>query len=337
MTRFATNFCLDIPAKGYFFILPKELHSASEETLGSVTFNLAKKCHIYMIVRQPKYTFIPESLEFISFTSTPAGKVAHLNFTISYKVSGVLNEYNFENYGILVPEECESIEISLYPHHNLLAKDSQNDSLKYYPALQIAHERNNHLEILYIGQAFGNEQGSRTTLDRLKNHSTLQKILAITQDDFPDDQILIGSFEFDRARFLSSMDGMDKTAIFDESDSRRFHKTLNMDIKLREEIFLIEAALVRYFQPQYNITLKDSLPKPNSKTMRKCFDYDFTALSVNIFTDEKPANFYLYTQTVPPKDIHLAIFELANPQLRKTFFSIGTDMGTPDYVQNDYL
>lgn len=52
-----------------------------------------------------------------------------------------------------------------------------------------------NFEVLYVGQAFA--EGKRTAIDRLKSHSTLQKILAETMSDYPDDQVFIFNLVYD--------------------------------------------------------------------------------------------------------------------------------------------
>jgi hypothetical protein len=58
----------------------------------------------------------------------------------------------------------------------------------------VAHASAHEAEVLYIGQSFGG--GHRTALDRLKEHSTLQKVLADAIYQAPDQDILLLLVEY---------------------------------------------------------------------------------------------------------------------------------------------
>jgi len=96
--------------------------------------------------------------------------------------------------------------------------------------------------VLYVGQAYA--EGRRSAVERLRSHSTLQKILADVVQKAPDDEILLLAFEYLPYRVITSMDGTDKSAIRDDSDHQRFISILDNPLTKYQQICLIEAALI---------------------------------------------------------------------------------------------
>ncbi|MFX9209017.1 hypothetical protein ABTN67_21890, partial [Acinetobacter baumannii] len=86
----------------------------------------------------------------------------------------------------------------------------------------------------YVGQAFA--EGKRTAIDRLKSHSTLQKILAETMSDYPDDQVFIFNLVYDDYILLTSFDGRDKTSITGEEDNIRLKSIIDNHLSQKEVI-----------------------------------------------------------------------------------------------------
>lgn len=180
-------------------------------------------------------------------------------------------------------------------------------------------------EVLYVGQAFA--EGRRTALDRLKSHSTLQKILADVLHKMPDDEIMLLTFEYPGYRVISSMDGTDKNAIRDESDAKRFPNILDNPLTEHQKICLTEAGLIRYFNPPYNEIYKESFPASDQKILASCYAVDFSGLVVEIDTEE--LGMELYSQTVKTSGHHIAKFNLVNPTERRSFFTFLSKHGKP--------
>jgi hypothetical protein len=53
-----------------------------------------------------------------------------------------------------------------------------------------------------------------------------------------------------------------------------------------QEINLIEAILIKYFQPRFNQVFKRKFPSPAHKTYSQCYDLDFNTVSVEIDTGD---------------------------------------------------
>lgn len=172
-------------------------------------------------------------------------------------------------------------------------------------------------EVKYVGQAYG-QGGSRNAIHRLLKHETLQKIslkgvphgyqltlilLAIE----PNNQ-LITSFN----PFAKNM--QDGESRIQKGLSKLFHTTE------QERISLYEAALIKYFYPEFNKEFKDSFPSTNLKILQDCYEKDFSAVIAKICIDALP--FRLWSDEVEPKLYHIAKHNLHRSEDRKMFFGL---------------
>jgi hypothetical protein len=181
------------------------------------------------------------------------------------------------------------------------------------------------LEVLYVGQAYA--EGRRSALDRLKSHSSLQRVLADVVQKTPDDEVLLLAFEYVPYRMITSMDGVDKKATRDESDLKRFFSIIDNPLTEHQQICLIEAGLIRYFAPLYNEIYKESFPATDQKILSSCYALDFSGLIVEIDTEE--LGMELYSQSVARSGHHIAKFDLVDPQVRRSFFTFVSKDGEP--------
>ncbi|QXO54658.1 hypothetical protein [Morganella morganii] len=181
------------------------------------------------------------------------------------------------------------------------------------------------LEVLYVGQAYAD--GKRTAIDRLKSHSTLQKILADTMNDFPDDQIYILTLVYSDYILLSSFNGVDKTCISGQEDLARLKSIIDNHLSKKEIVCLAEAGLIRYFNPRYNITYKSSFPSSDQKILSGCFGLDFSGLSVEIELNNSTLR--LYSKDVSVKCHHTAMFNLVDEKERLGFFALSNGNTDP--------
>lgn len=115
-------------------------------------------------------------------------------------------------------------------------------------------------------------------------------------------------------------DGRAKSPIKGERDEARFVSILENPLTQHQQICLAEAGLIRYFQPEYNEIYKESFPASDLKILSECYSLDFSALAVEINTEE--LRFNLYSKRVRAKNHHIANFDLINPSERLSFFSL---------------
>lgn len=273
------------------------------------------KCHIYIIATRPNPYFVADSLNH-------DGK--QLSGQIGYKISG--NEYLLDFTEVPFPLLDGAIEIRCeYPFRELWTYNAAGEKIRYFPASHFASilgAQNfegvlNNFEVQYVGQAIG--QGNRSAQQRLKSHSTLQKILAKSAYAAPDDEILVFMFQFDHEQVFSSMDGRAIGAIDDESNEKRLMGAIRNPPDKKQKIAMVEASLIRYFQPHYNEVFRIKFPSTKHRILQSCQALDASALVVELDTSD--LGFTLWSPTVKAHEHHIASFDLVNLQNRMSFFN----------------
>ncbi len=300
-----------------FLALPaSQLTSGAQ--MDEVTEDIAKSCHIYLIARRPRPSFDPDSLVFAD---------NRLSGNLLYRIQGMQHSEPF-SVPFYLTGGAVSVGLSPYPHREIQTLRENAEVVLRYPAFAmvprpVSARELVELEVLYVGQAYAG--GRRSAFDRLKSHSTLQKILADMQETLPDDEAIILTFEYPQYRVMTKFDGSDPGSIRDDSDGKRYISIMDNPLTEEQQICLAEAGLIRYFQPKYNEIYKNSFPKNDQKILNSCYDLDFSGLVVEIDTNE--VGFRLFSSERGASAHHIAKFDLFAPAERGSFFSFlsGTD------------
>ena len=293
--------------------------------------NLSENCHIYLICQHPAASYIKESFSY---------KDGYISGSTMYRINGEAKIVNFNTRFTLLDGAVE-VRLSPYPHREIHSINASGEIVRYLPASIIcfspeSQEQDANIgkfEVLYVGQAYA--EGRRSAFERLKSHSTLQKILAENQYNSPDNETFLFTFEYAPYRFITQMDGRAKNAIKDERDSDRFTSILENPLTEHQQICLTEAALIRYFSPKYNEIYKESFPSPSHKILQQCYELDFSGLIVEINTDE--LGFFLYSQKSAASTHHICQIDLWAHEDRAGFFHYSDGEGgflkMPDVIK----
>jgi hypothetical protein len=174
-----------------------------------------------------------------------------------------------------------------------------------------------NFEVKYIGQAYG-QDGSRHAIDRLLKHETLQKI---SLKGVPAGHMLT-------LLLLTVQPNGQLITLFNpraknqQTGSSRIESGLSKLFNTTEEeqISLYEAALIRYFCPEFNTEFKGSFPSTNLKILQDCYKKDFCAVIAEICIDDLP--FRLWSANVEPKFNHVAKHDLHKNDDRRMFFGL---------------
>lgn len=290
----------------------------SDGEMGAKEEEISKSCHIYLICKRPATYFVKDSLVY---------KDNNLSVTVGYKINGEEHTFQYEGEFPLL-DGAVSLAISDYPHREILTFDSEGNEVRRLPASLVSVKQNSSsplkkLEVLYVGQSFGN--GSRSAHQRLKSHSTLQKILADTAHKYPDSEVSVLMFKFEEYRLLMSFDGISKDTIKGKRDKERFISIKENPLTLKQQVGLVEASLIRYFQPEYNDKFKLKFPSPKVKLLKKCFELDFSGLVIEINSEE--LRFELFSATREPKMHHISNVDIISDKSRASFFYITGNSG----------
>lgn len=302
----------------YQFVLGLDLESYAKS---NETFTSGNPCNIYFILRRPKVTIDPNSVS-IKWNK------ADFDLIIHHHINGGIVPVSI----ILEKAKSEVKFHTQYPYNLFAFSDSNNVIFGARPGTLIDSsliQNNQELpildyEILYIGQAHGNN-GQRTALDRLSSHETLQKIYTHSLSQNPDSDIWIMLTSFSQNSILMSADsGLIKVNKEDskteEKKEKHFFKNQGFVISEKQKINFTEAALIRYFQPKYNVEFKDSFPSIKHTSYQGCYSLDIKALTIEIDTSENIRS--VFTEKSGRKHHHIKMFEFNSDADRISLMNI---------------
>jgi hypothetical protein len=121
------------------------------------------------------------------------------------------------------------------------------------------------------------------------------------------------------------MNGMVEAQKSNDEDSARFYSIIENPLTDHQQICLVEAALIRYFGPRYNVIYRDSFPSRSHKILAECYCLDFSALIVEIDTEE--LYFSLYSDHAVASQHHICQIDLVADEERQSFFCFSDGKG----------
>lgn len=313
--KYFSETALILPTARCAMLPPEELLSGRE--ISKESKELLDSCHIYLICRRPRLSLDPENFHYGPISSG----------ALIRRVGGVAENHPFSMR--LENPDGGPVSVAPYPHRYLIARDKMGVETRRWPAAFIGNLAKlaanlNDFEVLYVGQSFG--KGNRSAFDRLQNHQTLQKILAETHAEYPDDEIMIFMFEYRDVLTSTHMDGIGKDAeISGEEDVDHVIDIFMNPPSQGEIVSMAEAGLIWYFKPKYNIKLKNSKPSSELKLLSSCYNFDIAGLVVEINSEEVKSR--LFSSTRNSGYHHIAQFDLHDSKKRRSFFSILDNSG----------
>ncbi len=295
--KFGVEHALDIYASSFVhmpaeFIYEKNILAQFQEVI--------ETCHIYIIGYEPRVNF------------TGAEQVDDY-MVLDFLVAGVKRQLQFGP----IPEGVRFVnEDGLYYMENQEEERfwfQENELVK----MLSSQPEGIHFKVKYIGQAYG-KNGSRNALDRLTKHETLQKISIKGVPEGYKLSLLLLEVEPGNSLVTAFTPNAKQPA----DDSQRIKAGLD---KLygttgAEQVSLFEAAMIKYFLPEYNKEFKDSFPSTNLKILQDCYEKDISAVFAQICIDELP--YKLFSEAVEPKIHHISKYNLHNDSERKVFFGV---------------
>lgn len=309
--KHVTEIALNLASQGVLIIHPKDIPKLDNER--NEVRELAEECHIYIIAKRPRLSFVPGSIHWSD--GVTYGKLSYVDG------AGTRCEVNFTMNG----EPNFDIVYAPYPHRTI---DLVRDGEVFYtlPAHLMPNMFRssdtpsiNDLEIVYIGMSYGD--GTRSAKDRLKGHATLQQVLADLNAEEPNTEALIIMVQYAPPNAIISFDGRDKS--LDPDKDRDPIKDMDAASKIitkKIETSLAEAGLIRYFQPKYNEKYKNNFPSTAHAVTEALYEIDFLAFVVELDTDD--IHVRLFSQRRPPGFHHIANFDLHDPAERRSFFNM---------------
>lgn len=326
--KYTTEYCLGFLNSYTAMLTAQQLLSGGTMTQGQI--ESIANCHIYIITARPAPYFKADSIKHEN---------NKLSGTICYKIDGIEKSIEFENYSWKLEHDAVSLNCK-YPYKEIISYNAEGKEVTYVAASFLANiflnpgsdgltDLNNY-EVLYVGQSLGN-QGNRNAYDRLKSHSTLQKILSQTGYDYPDKEVMIFMHEFKHENMFTSMDGRAIDADKSDKNEERLMNAIKNPPDKKQKIGMIEAALIRYFQPYYNEMYKIKFPSTKHKILKSCYALDISGLVVELNTEN--LNYHLYSSTIISKHHHMAQIDLFNSLERRSFFAPTGFENNPEVIK----
>lgn len=176
-------------------------------------------------------------------------------------------------------------------------------------------------KVLYIGQAQGKKQ-SRTANDRLVSHKTLQKIMSDVEQGILDYEIRVLTFSIKETKIATTLGDnfLQDNFSYEEIDriikdkkqldyySEKIQEEMTRFPSSESQINIVEAKLINYFKPQYNVQFKkDNVPNKNHSSYKDYFTQHFNSMIINLskfvigssFAD---CTFYTDSRSFNPRD-----------------------------------
>jgi hypothetical protein len=271
--------------------------------------------HIYLICRSPKIMFdntktkiTQEAISCTFYTSIQGKRKEIVISTINNKshlIAKIETDYPYTLVNAFRPDGSEHSVIKSV----LLLKILAAQQGKYFEEFD--------LEVLYVGQAFG-ENGERITVDRLKIHEKAQKIYFETQQKFPDYEVWFLSMSFTPVLMTMFKPWGDVDINLFDADYDKQEKLEQTPLSLDQQITVAEAALIRYFNTyQYN---KEYLnfPSIEHKSYEDIYKMDFNSAAFEMSTSTIHTK--LWSKEVESSFIHFKDYFLHSKSDRKSMF-----------------
>jgi hypothetical protein len=281
------------------------------EALGDEPVGPGHSFHIYAITRRPRIMLDAESVRFANnyvtgdFLLQRKAQVERLPFRIK-------NLMGTTDLRVQCP----------YPHSYYTVTNRSGEVVSAgKPALlaRLDPQLWDHLslEVLYIGQSYG-VQGARQAPSRLRSHATLQAIYSKALQTSPDQEIWLVLWEFEGTVVMNFDPSEEGVQISRDEDVSRTVRVMTTAISEQQSINFTEAALIKYFQPEFNVRYRDSFPNPAHSTYSECYDIDLNSVVVQLNTENISAR--LWSQAIAQEWNHSITYFLHNSADRRDMF-----------------
>jgi len=300
-----------------FVFRPAELYSIDGELRDQL-----HRYNIYLVARRPRISINPKSLTLNTSNQTIDG-VFSVNLGLEIK------EIPF-SYPNLFSAPITGLGELDYPYDHLrfVVANRVPIQIRAHDVIRFSKTQlqpYSDLLVEYVGQSFGNEGDSDAVMRLIgktgkQGHGSLQKVLADINASNPESEVhlLLYSYEFYKKFTIAGGSLLPEISLDNAPD--RFEKLLGARVSREDRINLVEAALIRYFQPTYNDKYKKTFPQTTHEILNVLFDLDITGLSASLSTEEH--NIRVFSKSVQPSDQHCTRYPIVQEEQRASFFDV---------------
>lgn len=256
-------------------------------------------CHVYFLTKRPRLSLVPNSVQM----SADA-----VSFEAEWRIKGLQQRGTLSLPREALDGDEHSFAVSPFPHRELISYGVDGKEIMGTLFANSVHLFENlpsevrDLEVVYIGKGLRN-----SARDRLKHHETLQKILGDISSNEPDDEVFVVAHAFDYRKPVMVITNVPIEITGDQALARR-KKAVEYRPSLDEQVSLVEATCISYFQTsKYNTHYLD-FPKRHHRVLRPVYAADFAILSVQV-DHERIGGQKLFSQRIPAASNHLALVD----------------------------
>jgi hypothetical protein len=256
-------------------------------------------CHVYFLTKRPRLSLVPNTIRASADT---------VSFEAEWKIKGDKHRETLKLPRDALHDTEHSFAVSPFPHRELVSYDANGEAIMSTLFATSAHlfeklpNEARDLEVVYVGKGLRN-----SARDRLVHHETLQKILGDLNSNDPDDEAFVVAYAFNYRKPVMVMRGIPAEITGNQVLVRR-KKVTDYKPSLDEQVSLVEATCISYFQTsKYNNHYLD-FPKRHQRVVRAVYDADFAYLTVQV-DHAKIGGQRLFSQKIPPASDHLAMID----------------------------
>lgn len=268
--KYETELMVLALAYGYILVRPQELDD--------IDVPRADETYLYLIGSRPRLTLDPLSAMYFEGEIRVTGYLPNRAERREFQV--VIQHTFGEKYFLDCPYPYDQYAIRRFGASEPIASGVASN-IAIAGARGVPQEAR-EFTVLYVGQAYG-KKGERSSVQRLRNHGTLQRILA---DVAPDRQIWLALCRLDDLTLTGVMSGSGRAEVTGEADGEHHLRALrwlhSRGADRREAVSLAEACLIRYFRPAYNSQLKHSFPQPQHAVLTALAELDLNSVGMEL-------------------------------------------------------
>lgn len=317
--RFDVEHALTIDCDYVGMVAPAHLRNLD------TTVRPVSACNLYAIARRPRVSINPQSFKSTAdaitmdyFADWGDGEPAHLNFELPNPWASPLTlETKGADGFIVLNDEDGSLMMGVGAAaflSEMLRHLSYRDRAE---AAEIIDANLLDLEVVYVGQS-QDPQGAAQR--RLKNHATLQSVLADSSFEAPHLELVVLLMSFHNYTNLGQF-GPWSGEVGPERSEQHIERVHATPPPEGVRTALAEAALIRHFRPLYNDKFKESFPSALHSTYRHVYDLEYNAVGIEMETMTTIST-RLKSGAVEPSFIQSTLFQLEDPSARRSFFDI---------------
>lgn len=309
ISKYPAEFFLDFRSVDRFVYRVSDLYELDEYVHRDLLARL-DDCHLYLLAKRPRLSLRPDSLRANDKTVT---------FQVEYTLEGHRREAN-----VLFPRELIGppgvlFAISEYPHREIVAQNANGDVVGSTLLANFVHLMDNvdqaakDLEVVYIGKGL-----RKSAQDRLEHHATLQRILADINSNDPDKEVFAVVYAFEYLKNAFAFQGIPVEIDGDAARTRR-DAALAYKPTLDEQVSLIEASTIAYFQPTVFNTHYLDFPNQRQEILKDVYAADFAAILVQL-DNTNIAGQQIYSRRIEPNSTHYIVVDFRKIEGRSSMF-----------------